>query len=300
MRSVPLRKIRRLAFAPALPAGMGFAKDGTMTGREIETSDHRIEAQGGTLFARRWQPAGHAPDAPAILLFHDSIGSVELWRGFPQDLVAATGLPTIAYDRIGFGRSDPSRQPLARDFITAEAVTSIPLLRARFRIDRFIAFGHSVGAAMAVATAAALPDACVAVVTEAAQTFAEDRTLAGIRDAKAQFADPDQFARLARYHGDKARWVLDAWTETWLSADFADWTLTPQLQQLRCPLLAIHGDSDEYGSAVHPERILALAGGPTTSVIFENCGHIPHREQPDQVLATVGDFLVSAGAMAAA
>lgn len=261
----------------------------------IRIDDHCIATTSGTLFARRWRPEFAGRDDPTILLFHDSLGSVELWRGFPEALASATGLPVMAYDRLGFGRSDPNPCRLGRDFIMDEARVSVAALRTQLRIDRLIPFGHSVGGAMAIATAAAYPEASAAVITESAQAFVEDRTLAGIRDAQAQFADPGQMARLARYHGDKAQWVLDAWIKTWLGPDFADWTLDGLLAQVRCPVLAMHGDHDEFGSDAHPARIAAMAGGPSSTVFFEDCGHVPHREQPERVLQDVTGFFASSG-----
>lgn len=271
-----------------------------MPSQPIQISDHRIDADGGALFARRWRREGAGAGGSTLLLFHDSLGCVDVWRDFPEKLAAATGLPVVAYDRLGFGRSDPNPRQLGRDFRTEEALSSVPALRAQLSIDRFVAFGHSVGGAMAVAAAAAFPVACDAVVTESAQAFVEDRTLAGIRDAQTQFADPGQLARLARYHGDKAQWVLDAWFESWLTPERADWTLDAMLAQVRCPVLAIHGDRDEFGSQVHPERIATLAGGPATTTLLENCGHVPHREQMERVLDEVTGFLVAMGVAAKA
>jgi pimeloyl-ACP methyl ester carboxylesterase len=144
---------------------------------------------------------------------------------------------------------------------------------------------------MAVATAATFPRICTAVITEAAQAFVEHQTIAGIVAAKTSFAKPDQLARLARYHGDKARWVLDAWTETWLSSDFSDWKLDAELEQLACPVLALHGDRDEYGSVAHPEQIVALAGGISRKAVLNDCGHVPHREHPDAVTTLITSFL---------
>ncbi|MCY1546802.1 3-oxoadipate enol-lactonase [compost metagenome] len=132
---------------------------------------------------------------------------------------------------------------------------------------------------------------CLALISESAQAFVEDRTLAGIREAKAGFQQDGQLDRLARYHGDKARWVLDAWTETWLSPAFADWTLDTELQRLDCPVLAIHGETDEFGSALHPQRIAALTDGPARLLLMDGCGHVPHRERPEAVLEAVIGFL---------
>lgn len=257
----------------------------------MHISDHRVLLPDGALFVRSWLPEGPAPER-AILLFHDSLGCVELWRDFPRQLAKATGRRVLAYDRLGFGRSYPHPDKLPLDFIQQEARVVVPAICTALALTRIVPFGHSVGGGMAVATAGAWPDLCEAVVTVAAQAFVEDRTIAGIEDAKAAFASPEQFARLARYHGESARWVLGAWTETWLSPAFAGWTLDQALRSVRCPLLAIHGDRDEYGSLAHPERIAMLAGGGGTAAIIADCGHVPHKEHAPQVLAHIQTFLV--------
>ncbi len=263
-----------------------------LSASDVAATDHLIPTPTGTLFARRWSPAG-AKGLPTLILFHDSLGSVELWRNFPERLALATGLPVVAYDRLGFGRSDAHPATLAFDFMREEARTSLPALRTALAIDRFVAFGHSVGGSMAVASAAAWPDACEGVITESAQAFVEDRTLSGIREAQAAFSDPAQVARLARYHGDKARWVLDAWIDTWLAPEFAGWTMDADLERLQCPVLTIHSDLDEYGSLAQPRRIIDRAGAGGTGLILQSCGHAPHREQIDQVLKAIEAFLSS-------
>jgi pimeloyl-ACP methyl ester carboxylesterase len=247
----------------------------------------------GTLFGRSWVPARqvHAGDAP-ILLLHDSLGCVELWRDFPERLARATGRTVAAYDRLGFGRSDAHPGPLPPTFIRDEAAMVQRVCDA-LGIGAVVALGHSVGGAMALAAAARWPERCAALVTESAQAFVEDRTLAGIRAARAGFARAGQVERLARYHGTKARWVLDAWIETWLHPAFADWSMDDDLRRVRCPTLALHGDRDEYGSVEHPARIARLVEGPARAVILEDCGHVPHREHPSRVLDEVARFLAS-------
>ena len=253
--------------------------------------DLLLDTPRGTLFARVWGD-WHAPlRPPPIVLIHDSLGSVELWRDFPARLAAATGHPVAAYDRLGFGRSDAYPGGLGAGFISDEPSTGLAPLRAALGIDRMILFGHSVGGAMAVHAGGHFADATAAVITMSAQAFVEDRTLLGLRNAKTAFAEPGQLERLARYHGRKAAWVLGAWIETWLDPAFASWTLDADLRSLRCPVLAIHGDHDEYGSRAHPERIAALVPAFTEVVVIEQCGHVPHREQPERVLEAVRSFL---------
>ncbi len=258
----------------------------------LRSSDHWIATEGGRLFAKVWIPS-HTPSVtePPFLLFHDSLGCVDLWRDFPERLALATGRTVVAYDRLGFGRSDPHPGHLPPDFIRGESLFSIPHLREHLGLNRIIPFGHSVGGGMAVATAARFPASSVALVTESAQAFVEDRTLAGIRTAKTAFQEPGQIERLERYHGAKAKWVLDAWIETWLAPAFEHWCLDEDLRRVRCPTLALHGDQDEYGSERHPERIARLTPGPAEPVILPACGHVPHREQPEQVLRELARFL---------
>ncbi|MBT2118026.1 alpha/beta hydrolase [Dyella sp. LX-66] len=254
-----------------------------------------IAAEGGRLYVKHWYPAAeNAADAP-IVLFHDSLGCVALWRDFPAQLAEATGRGVIAYDRLGFGQSDPHPGHLDAGFVDEEARHGFRFLREALRLDRFVAFGHSVGGGMAVACAAAWPEDCVALITESAQAFVEDRTLQGIREAKQSFAQPGQLDRLRKYHGDKAAWVLQAWTETWLAPDFADWSLDRALRQVTCPVLAIHGDRDEFGSPRHPGRIASLAAGPVAKHVWEGYGHVPHRENAAAVTALVAAWLQANG-----
>lgn len=257
---------------------------------EPVASDHRIATPGGGLFARMWRPATKT-DKAALLLLHDSLGCVELWRDFPAQLCAATGRVVVAYDRLGFGQSDPGPPaPLSADFVSWEAANA-PLVMAALDLARIVPFGHSVGGGMAIHIAAAHPDLCTALITEAAQAQVEEITLAGIHAARASFAEPGQVERLARYHGERARWVLDAWIGTWLSPDFADWRLDAELARVACPTLAIHGDLDEFGTVGQARRIAALCAGPARAVILQGCGHVPHRERQDDVLAEAARFL---------
>jgi pimeloyl-ACP methyl ester carboxylesterase len=260
---------------------------------QVVSADHWVAHPQGRIFVRTWTDSAARPaDSRApIVLFHDSLGSVALWRDFPARLAAGTGRTVIAYDRLGFGQSDPRIDVLAPDFIAMEAGTGFAALRAQLGLRQFVACGHSVGGGMAIHCAARFPDDCEALVTVSAQACVEEITVAGIRAAKLQFADGEQFGRLEKYHGSKARWVLDAWTGTWLSPQFASWTLAEVLARVRTPILAIHGSEDEYGSTRQPELIAAWSGAAVTVEILPGVHHLPHREQPDQVVRLVSDFL---------
>jgi len=256
---------------------------------DTETDETSIDTDAGPLYAKRWTPRASSGTEVPIVLVHDSLGCVTLWRDFPERLAIATGHPVIAYDRLGFGRSAPYPGILPHDFTTLEALTGFRSVREHFDLDRFAVLGHSAGGDIAVACSAAYRDACCALITIAAVVFVEDVTLAGVARARAAYARPGQLDRLKKYHGDKAAWVLSAWIDTWLSPEFAEWTLDDALNRVRCPVLPIHGALDEFGSIAHPQRIAALTGA--APVILEQCGHVPHREQADAVLALVAGWL---------
>lgn len=255
---------------------------------DIQTLDRFITVPGGELFTRTWEKKR---DEPPIVLVHESLGSVEVWGQFPSALSAATDRTVIAYDRLGFGRSSARQVLPSTNFIAEEADIFFPRVKEQLGIADFCMFGHSVGGGMSIAIASRFQDECRAAISESAQAFIEDITLQGIRDAKKRFENPKVFARLERLHGEKARWVLNAWTETWLSGEFADWSLREVLKEVRCPLLIIHGDRDEFGSRAFPEFLQAYAGGESFMHVLADTGHIPHRERPEVVLDIVRRFL---------
>lgn len=258
----------------------------------VSVRDAWVDAGCGPLFVRRWSPAGAGQGAGApIVLFHDSLGCVALWRDFPPLLCAHTGHEVLAYDRLGFGQSAPRSDLLAIDFVRMEGEQVVPRLLQHCGVERFVAMGHSVGGGMAAFAAAAAGDACGALITESAQCFVEELTLQGIRAAEAAFAAGGEMDRLRKYHGDKARWVLEAWTRTWLSPAFRDYSLEPVLPRVQCPALVIHGERDEYGSVRQPERIAQCVGGTAELALLAGCHHVPHRERAAEVLQRIAAFL---------
>ena len=256
-----------------------------------------VHGPAGRVCVRRWFPGATVPAAQRapIVLLHESLGCIEQWRDFPAELCQATGRMVVAYDRPGFGRSERLSAPPAASFIEDEANDAFAAVREQLGLERFVVLGHSVGAGMAVHCAARFADACQALITLSAVTFVEPRTLDGIRQARAWFADPVQRERLRRFHGERSDWVLGAWIDTWLDPGFAGWSLEPALPAVRCPTLVVHGSDDEFGSERHPQLIGRHAGGPVEQALLPGVGHVPHREQPQQVLARIAQFLAPIG-----
>ena len=249
-----------------------------------------IPSPAGEIFAANWLPDDNTTQGSPIVLLHDSLGCISLWRDFPALLATKTGREVIAYDRLGYGRSAPypGRQPAS--FIADEPHGSFAVLLDHLRLKRFVVLGHSVGGGMAVEVAGAYSAICDALITVSAQAFIEPCTLAGIRAAEESFALPGAMTRLERHHGETAEWALRAWVDNWHSVAFQGWTLEAALQRVTCPTLAIHGEHDEYGSLAQPQRISALTPGPATPRIL-TCGHVPHRECPEQLVDAIASFL---------
>jgi len=217
------------------------------------------------------------------------LGSVGLWRQFPAQLASFLNRTVIAYDRLGYGDSDVNPIPLKKTFIEDEVLHFVELKKA-IGVEQVVLLGHSVGGSMAVCIAADDPQV-VGVITVSSQAFVEDRTIYGIKRAKDSFGDQNQFAKLVRWHGAKATWVLHAWTETWLKPSFADWRLDPWLQRMTCPVLVIHGSDDEFGSEAFPQTIATQSAGPSEMVLLQGCGHRPFKEQPNDVMEAIKLFL---------
>lgn len=252
-------------------------------------NDAVINLPAGNIFVKQWIP--DVAESLPIILLHDSLGCVELWRDFPAALAQATQRVVIAYDRLGFGESSVRTEPIESSFIDDEARFILPAVATALGVDKYILFGHSVGGAMALVAAALQTEHCVAVISASALVLVEDRAVAEIANAKQGFADHIQFEKLARWHGERTQWVLDSWTEMWLSEEFRHWTLDTYLAQIYIPVLAIHGGADEYGSRASPERIAQRVRGPSMMEIIPEAGHFPHRENPDRIIAMVCDFL---------
>jgi pimeloyl-ACP methyl ester carboxylesterase len=230
--------------------------------------------------------------APPLLLLHEGLGSVSMWRDFPMRIAAATGCRTIAYSREGFGRSSRRPAPYAPRFMHDEARSVLPALRAALHIDAPVLVGHSTGASMALIHAAEPGSDIAGVVAMAPLIFVEEANLASIRAMRTIYESSALRERLARHHDDPDG-VFYGWNDIWLHPGFRDWTIAPDLARIRCPLLAILGEADEYST---PAQVDALEQHARAAASFEylrlpDCGHAPHRDQPAAVIAAIGTFV---------
>ena len=230
-------------------------------------------------------------DKPTLVFLHDSLGCTQVWRDFPHKVAAATQCNLLIYDRVGYGKSEPMpTHQRPNDYMELEAKVTHDILE-HFDIKDAILFGHSDGGTIALLTAALYPENIKSIIVEAAHIFVEDITLQGIQDAMKNFENTNLPERLAKYHGRHVEKLFKAWTETWLRPSFRNWNIEHLLPKIKCPVLFIQGDKDEYGSLQQVEKTLSVVKGYSDKLILSNIGHSPHREVPNIVIEKTKEYI---------
>ena len=231
-------------------------------------------------------------DVPTLVFLHEGLGSVAMWRDFPQRVAAATGCPGLVYSRAGYGQSTLLTMPRRPDYMHVEALSVLPVLLDRLAIDEPILIGHSDGASIALIHAGARVRPTRAVVALAPHVFVEELSVTSIARARSLYDTTDLRDRLARYHGDVDS-AFRGWNDIWLAAAFRDWNIEPYLPTIGCPLLLIQGRDDEYGTLAQLDAIERHVAGRVERVELAACGHSPQRDQPDSTLAAIERFVAS-------
>jgi len=228
---------------------------------------------------------------PTVVFLHEGLGSVSLWKDFPAQFCHAHGLRGLVFSRYGYGRSTarPLDEPLPHDFMHTQAWEVLPALLAQLGIERPWLFGHSDGASIALLHAARHPVSGVIVM--APHILVEDIGIASIRAAREAYVDGPLRARLARHHADvdSAFW---GWNDVWLDPGFRSWDIRAEVARIAAPLLAIQGENDEYGTLEQVRGIARLLP-QAELLVLPDCGHSPHRDQPQRVSGAAGRFIAS-------
>jgi pimeloyl-ACP methyl ester carboxylesterase len=233
--------------------------------------------------------AGSDQDSPALVFLHEGLGSVAMWRDFPLKVSAATGCAAMVYSRYGYGLSEPLREPRAVDYMHVEALEVLPELLERLQIPDPVLVGHSDGGSIALIHAAR-HRGVRGLVVMAPHVFVEDLSVKSIAEAKLAFEGTDLPQKLARYHADPAK-TFRGWNDIWLHPDFRSWNIEEALPRISCPILAIQGFDDEYGTMAQLEAIAKQTGGPIELLRLADCRHSPHRDQPGVVIEAVSRFI---------
>lgn len=242
----------------------------------------------------RWVGSGD-PAAPLTVFLHEGLGSVAMWKDFPQRLCDAVGHRGLVYSRPGYGASTPRRadETWDVDFMHRQAHEVLPALLDVLGIDAAAdppwLFGHSDGASIALLYAARFPRRAAGAVVLAPHIFVEPISVESIEKARLAYLDTDLRQRLSKYHADpdSAFW---GWNRAWLDPQFVGWSIEAEIETIACPLLAIQGVDDEYGTL---EQIRAIARRiPGTRLLeLDACGHSPHRDRPEAVIAAAAALM---------
>ena len=248
-----------------------------------------IAIDGKRLETAWWGPAPDA--APTLVLLHEGLGSVALWRDFPEVLVAATGCGVFAWSRFGYGRSDPVQLPRPMTYMHDEALNVLPRVLDAAEVRRAILIGHSDGGSIAAIHAGAVQDARLGgMVLIAAHFFVEDLNIASIAAIKENYERGDLRARLARYHRD-VDVAFRGWNDAWLDPRFRAFDITDQISRIRAPVLALQGADDPYGTPKQLRVLERAATCPVDTQLIAGARHAPHLEAKDATLAAIVPFV---------
>lgn len=245
----------------------------------ISAAGHRLE----------YQRIEADPKKPVLVFLHEGLGSITQWRDFPQKVSAATGCPALVYARYGYGQSDVLEEPRPFDFMHREAQVALPELLAALAIDTPILVGHSDGASISLIYAGT-GHPVRGMVIEAPHVMIEQLNMDGIRVARHAFETTDLPQKLGRHHRNPEK-TFFGWHDAWMSPGFQQWNIENVLPGIRCPLMAIQGEDDAYGTMAQLDTIAAQVGGPCELIKLADCGHTPHKEQPEKTFAAVTRFV---------
>ncbi len=221
-----------------------------------------------------------------LVLLHEGLGCLALWRDFPEALGQSTGRQVWALERRGHGGSAPlGEEDFHPGWLDVEGLDRLPRHLDQLGVGPCVLIGHSDGGTMALLCAVAHPDRIRGVITLAAHVTVDEHTVQGVRSAGETFRTGTLAERLRRYHGTRTESLFWRWHDTWLSPAHRSWSLLDRLPQIRCPVLAIQGEDDPYGLPAQAEAIALATGG--RSVLLPACRHAPHLEAREATLAAI-------------
>lgn len=240
-----------------------------------------------------WFGPGEANGADIVLL-HEGLGCVALWRDMPDALVTMTGRRVFVYSRQGYGASDPCALPRPLTFMHAEGLDMLPKVLDAAGIATCVLVGHSDGGSIALINAGGVRDPrVVGVATIAAHVFNEDISVASIQEAKVAYDSTDLRDRLVKYHGTNVDCAFRGWNDAWLHPDFLNWNIEEYLSAVTVPVLAMQGMDDEYGTEAQVDAIVSQVAGPVSKHMIAGAKHSPHLQAKDETLAALSDFIAA-------
>jgi pimeloyl-ACP methyl ester carboxylesterase len=236
---------------------------------------------------------GPAPErAPTLVLLHEGLGCVSMWRDFPGKLARQTGYGVLVYSRPGYGKSDPVKLPRPLDYMHREAFDVLPHVLDQAGVKKTILIGHSDGASIATIYAGGRQDFRVrGLILMAPHFFVEDISIKSIAAARDAYETGDLRARLARHHGENVDVAFRGWNDAWLDPGFRDWRIDDSVAHIRVPILIVQGKDDQYGTLAQVRLAETDAYCPVETVILDRCGHSPQIDRPEATLEVAGEFI---------
>ncbi len=248
-----------------------YRSDVVVDGKRLETLSYRGEDQ-----------------RPTIVMLHEGLGSVSMWKDFPEQLAKTTRCSVVAYSRYGHGKSERLGEKRLVEFMHHEGTVVLPGLLERLQIEHPILLGHSDGASICIIYSAAAPASPLGLILEAPHVFVEDLTVKSIAKIRTVYRSTDLPKRLGRYH-DHVEEAFWGWNDIWLDPAFRAWNIEQSLDPIACPVLVIQGEDDEYGTMAQVQAIKRRLPH-SQSLILPDCGHSPHRDQPAATLQVITEF----------
>ena len=230
-------------------------------------------------------------NTPTLVFLHEGLGSVAMWKDFPEQVVAATSLPALVFSRQGYGCSEPFPWPRDVSYMHDEALDVLPRVLDAANIEQAILIGHSDGGSISLMHAATDKQQRVrALILLAPHVFNEKSCVDSIAAARVAYNTTDLRQRLAAYHKDVDN-TFWGWNDIWLHPDFWHWNIEEYLPDVVVPVLHIQGEDDEYGSSAQAQAIRQKCKGSVEIVMFPDCGHSPHRDQTDKTIRSITKFI---------
>ena len=228
---------------------------------------------------------------PTLIFLHEALGSIPQWKSFPLHLCDALQLPGLVIERTGHGQSSKLIAPRSTDYLHAYTLeTDMVIQEILGGIAPYILIGHSDGGSIALIHASKQPKHCLGIATMAAHTFVESETLAGIEPAVKAF-EAGKLDGLYKIHGEKTRDLFFAWADTWRHPDFKSWDIREEIKTIVCPVLALQGENDQYGTTLQLSSIQSL-GSNVQTVVIPGCGHHTHLEASMFVINRISNWIL--------
>ena len=250
---------------------------------------------------------------PTVLLLHGGPGMDH--SSFKTELDSLREIAQLVYvDHRGNGRSEDG--PRER-WTLAQWGDDVRAVCDALGIEKPIVFGQSFGGFVAQSYAVRHPDHPAGVIFSStsgkknqARNLAVFERLGGAEAreaAEAFYADPGRdtigrFLKHAMVHYNRHFSDPDGMKRTVLRLDvlyhffaneYHDWNVLPELAKVRCPALVLGGEDDPTTPIEDQEEIAAAL--PPDLVAFHrfaDCGHGAYRDQPEQALPLIRDFIL--------